>query len=339
MPNILSIIKKRGPIRHETGLPPIDCKEGGVFVPQTDRRLSLDGAGLTLSQFLEAVPLCCTLWLPEGRPAACNRETLCLFGLREEQAYLEGFFSLSPKYQPDGRPSLEKFLEKLSQALQLGRCVFEWMHRLPGGEAIPTEVTLIRLSCGSLPLAAAYTRDLRELKRTLKLRDRLEQMAHFDSLTGVLSRAYFLERTDQLLRADPDSARTSLMLLDLDHFKEVNDTFGHTAGDQVLYQVASAVARCLTSSQLFGRYGGEEFLILSPQRSRVQLMQQARRILGRVAGLRVPVKGGHAVITVSIGIAMREDPAKDFDLMLREADQALYRAKALGRNRAEFYAG
>jgi diguanylate cyclase (GGDEF)-like protein len=162
----------------------------------------------------------------------------------------------------------------------------------------------------------------------------LQRLARTDVLTGLLNRGAVLADGANLLHAVRRTPRPlALLLLDVDHFKRINDRWGHLAGDAVLRHVADALAGCVADREhLLGRYGGEEFVLLLPGTDAAQALQCADRIRcvlrespAQVAGMQVPV-------TASIGMAMdtgREDIAR----LLGDADAALYRAKAEGRDR------
>ena len=116
---------------------------------------------------LDATPLCCNFWDENYNNIDCNQEAVNLFGLESKQEYLDRFAELSPEYQPDGRPSAEKALEKIKEAFASGRVVFEWMHQKPDGTPVPAEITLVRVARGAGHIVAGYTRDLRDLKASL----------------------------------------------------------------------------------------------------------------------------------------------------------------------------
>lgn len=163
----------------------------------------------------------------------------------------------------------------------------------------------------------------------------LNHAADHDALTGVLNRSAFLRRGRQ--RIDPsrrDDAPVAAMMLDLDHFKSVNDRHGHAAGDAVLAAFAQRMRTHLREDGLFGRFGGEEFAVLLPGVDAGAALAVGER-LRQVASEPVPLDDGRTLeVTVSVGVAVssRGDPGRIEDL-LQQADNALYRAKAMGRNR------
>ena len=117
---------------------------------------------------LDATPLCCNLWSKEIISIDCNEEAVKLFELRDKQEYMDRFFELSPKYQPDGRLSSEKARAKINAAFRDGRTVFEWIHQKLDGTPIPSEITLVRVRRGEDYIVAGYTRDLRESQKMMK---------------------------------------------------------------------------------------------------------------------------------------------------------------------------
>lgn len=177
-----------------------------------------------------------------------------------------------------------------------------------------------------------------DITRRKQIEQRLETLAHSDPLTGVCNRRRFLELADdELSRAARHGQTMALLMVDLDHFKAVNDRYGHAGGDAVLCAFANSAQGVLRQGDVLARVGGEEFAVLLPQTSHEGAMALAQRLLQRIRELRVPLDGVTAHITVSIGVALRpaapEVPVSIDNLMVA-ADRALYRAKSAGRNRA-----
>jgi diguanylate cyclase (GGDEF)-like protein len=161
----------------------------------------------------------------------------------------------------------------------------------------------------------------------------LRHLAAFDALTEVFNRRAFFEIAErELARARRARLDCAVLMLDLDHFKRVNDAFGHAAGDRVLREFAAAVKAAVRAEDLVGRYGGEEFCVLLPGAAIDTALRTAERI--RAAVERRPLGGLPRATTVSIGVAACEPLAPEaLDACLARADDALYRAKAAGRNR------
>jgi diguanylate cyclase (GGDEF)-like protein len=162
---------------------------------------------------------------------------------------------------------------------------------------------------------------------------RIEQLAMRDELTGVFNRRYLIETIkNEKLRSERSGAIFSLCVLDVDHFKKVNDTYGHLAGDEVLKAVALTASAALRQTDYFGRYGGEEFALVLTGTMADGALITAERVRARIEALRFDAIDPCLRVTASIGIAdsrAREDTALTF----KRADDALYRAKEGGRNR------
>jgi diguanylate cyclase (GGDEF)-like protein len=165
----------------------------------------------------------------------------------------------------------------------------------------------------------------------VRLNGRLAELATRDPLTGVLNR----NGLDQALRqhfAQRDAPPLSLLLVDIDHFKRINDTLGHAAGDSTLREVAQALTSQLRVGDFVARMGGEEFLIGcvgAPHDVALPLAQRLRECVGR---LQVPIDGGHVACTVSVGVSAAFERFSAWEAAASQADEALYRAKAAGRD-------
>ena len=161
-----------------------------------------------------------------------------------------------------------------------------------------------------------------------------ETRAATDVLTGLPNNRAV---QDTLKRMVAQSGRSleplAMALLDLDHFKRINDTYGHGKGDEVLASVGDALSNAIRSSDFVGRYGGEEFVILMPGTDREGALVAAEKLRGAIASVKVAGVGGQ--VTASLGLAVLPDDAGDSEMLMRRADRALYAAKARGRNRVE----
>jgi two-component system cell cycle response regulator len=157
-----------------------------------------------------------------------------------------------------------------------------------------------------------------------------------DELTGLYNRHYLSAHLDNLVRQSLNNNKPlSLVMLDVDHFKQVNDTYGHDVGDQVLKQLADIVIKTIRSADLAARFGGEEFVVLMPETDAQQARDAAERI--RKVIETTPMKITHEVgqlnKTVSIGVAFLNELGDSGQALLKRADEALYKAKHDGRNR------
>ena len=189
-----------------------------------------------------------------------------------------------------------------------------------------------------LLLATATVLSLAMWAYTLRRsRHRFRKQAQTDALTGIANRRYFLERTDQLVKRSRDeAAQVSVLVLDVDHFKHINDTYGHQAGDLAIQHVVVNTLACLRDADLLGRTGGEEFAAILPATNSDDAWTVAERIRQRIESNPLNHQGDQIHITVSIGLAAGKLTTDDTNGLLQQADQAMYRAKMAGRNRCQF---
>jgi diguanylate cyclase (GGDEF)-like protein len=172
------------------------------------------------------------------------------------------------------------------------------------------------------------------LERLQKANERLERLAVTDELTGLHNHRYFRERfADEFDRARRYSLPLSCIILDIDDFKGINDTFGHLQGDYILREIAACTMRQTRRSDIVARYGGEEFIIIMPQTAVEGARKQAERIRESVAAGQYRGVPEGTPITVSIGLAeLSHNEMLDGESLIRAADSALYEAKRNGKN-------
>jgi diguanylate cyclase (GGDEF)-like protein len=163
----------------------------------------------------------------------------------------------------------------------------------------------------------------------------LQRLTRLDGLTGLYNRNTFVELTQaELARAQRQGSSTSILLLDLDFFKRVNDTWGHPAGDAVLKNVAAVANRTVRATDLVGRLGGEEFIVLLPQTSLEAARRLAEKLRANLEQSAIAWDGQRITSTASFGLASTTAAEHlDFDHLYNQADKALYMAKERGRNR------
>ena len=214
---------------------------------------------------------------------------------------------------------------------------------------------LVRISDGyhlisrsqSLTLSEQYDRQLRRLDKLARISDRyqnslrelseaLKDAALRDPLTGLGNRRFLMERIiEETERANRKGEPYALAILDVDHFKSINDRFGHEAGDTALNQITQAIQNGLRTYDLCGRWGGEEFLVILPETSLDSALQVAERIRRDIQALTIGIHNRSDVrITVSLGITLYQ-AGEPYSQTLDRADNALLQAKAAGRNRIE----
>ncbi|MCL4560592.1 MAG: sensor domain-containing diguanylate cyclase [Chloroflexi bacterium] len=166
----------------------------------------------------------------------------------------------------------------------------------------------------------------------------VERQTHLDSLTGVYNHGYFLKvLDDETAQAAQEKYTISLIMLDIDYFKQYNDRYGHLAGDQILSHLTANIREHIKSTDSVGRWGGEEFVILLPHTDCVQALLVAERIRQSMNLLMMPLKNGSAIPspTVSQGVAIYPHEADEMFALIDLADQRLYKAKERGRNQIE----
>lgn len=173
-----------------------------------------------------------------------------------------------------------------------------------------------------------------ELKRSNEL---LKELSNTDPLTRIYNRRYLMEAMErEFERARRRKEPLSLVMIDIDHFKQVNDTYGHQEGDIVLAGAAALIAKAIRGYDICARYGGEEFVVVLPETSLNQALQFADRF--RTDVQKIPFGGSlkQLTITISLGVATFPSERVDcLDSLFRQADEAMYRAKQKGRNRVE----
>ncbi len=173
-------------------------------------------------------------------------------------------------------------------------------------------------------------------ERILTLEDKIMQLASIDGLTGLLNRRVFMERFEnELKRFERERRPLALIIIDLDNFKQINDNYGHLAGDEVLRQVARQLSSNLRKYDIIGRYGGEEFTVCAPGIDMFGARELAERLRKAIESLRFvePDTGEEFQITASLGISwLPHDGIPNADVMLKSADEALYLAKRRGKN-------
>ena len=183
-----------------------------------------------------------------------------------------------------------------------------------------------------------YVRVFTDISQLKEAQQEMQRLASFDTLTGLPNRRLFHDRLEQALeRAGRSHHRVGLLFLDLDGFKDVNDTLGHAIGDQLLREVAARLNECVRGSDSLCRLGGDEFTIVVENAT---LPDDAIRVAERIVGALAPpflLAGREITTTASIGIAVYPDDGTDSTNLLKNADVAMYRAKKCGRNRFELF--
>lgn len=270
-----------------------------------------------------------TLFDHELKLASHNDRFLELFDLPRtafsETNDLKNILQLMAGQGEFGEDSERGLQERL--ALFQSETQFTFDHHRPNG-------LVIEIRGGPMPgggSIASYT-DITDRK---KMEEELRMLATTDPLTGVNNRRKFLETSErELARCARYNHPLCILMLDADHFKSVNDTHGHDVGDKVLKLLSEICERELRDVDVFGRYGGEEFVATLPETGIDTALEVAERLRTSLAAAEVPVLGGKPLrFTVSIGAAERNKHDKSVHDLLNRADAALYQAKESGRNK------
>lgn len=260
-----------------------------------------------------------------------NKAPLDRAGYRREDVIGQYFYD-APWWNYDDE--VQKQLKAAIDAAKLGKTSRYDVVVKMGDDFVPIDFLIAPVHdasgkiVGLLPTAV----DITERKQ---LEEELKCQAHFDYLTGLSNRRYFIEQAEaELSRAVRYESSLSLLMLDIDYFKQVNDTYGHQSGDIVLQTFAMVCQKMLRNVDIIGRMGGEEFAVVLPETGIEKIFEVAERIREVIADTEVSLPdGGKIHFTVSIGIATLADRCLSIDSLLKQADQALYQAKESGRNK------
>jgi len=269
-------------------------------------------------------------------------------------------FEIHRQRRPD-KAYLKDFLSSASATLcdQLLAAAFDKRIRIKGeleftGETrndnfaclfipLPEQCTLFIAE--PVPLAAmleAVTAELQSAKRILRIKDtelkaviaQADEVSHTDALTFLPNRKLIMgDLQREVIFSDRYGTPLTISMLDVDHFKLINDTYGHAVGDDVLRRLASEMRDHIRYPDVIGRYGGDEFIIVLPQSTLKAAAQQAERLCKHVRSLRIQSSDHEIEVAVSIGVAQYRIQQEDWQTLLARADAALYEAKNNGRDR------
>ncbi len=257
----------------------------------------------------------------------CNQATLAIFGCATPEEFCTKHpADLSPPQQPGGTDSLVLANQMIATAMEKGSNHFEWIHkRNDSGETFYADVLLNAMELDGKPVVQAVVRDISERKH---LEEKIQQMAYHDPLTGLPNRMLLIDRlTMAISLADRNREKVTLMMLDLDKFKEINDTLGHHIGDLLLQAVAEKLTGILRKGDTVARFGGDEFVLVLPEQKDAQTALQVARKIIDAFRITVVLEGHSLLITSSIGISLYPDHGPDIDSILANADIAMYQAK------------
>lgn len=273
--------------------------------------------------------------------ADCNQAALDMFGYRtKEDLYNSQPSEISPEFQPDGDTSEEKADLMIGAAVQHGSNRFEWLHMKKTGETFPVEVLLTAIEYKGSQLVHAVCRDITDRKKAAK---EIEHQAYYDHLTGLPNRKLLLDRLKQaLVTSRRHHYYGALLFIDLDRFKSVNDSLGHSIGDKLLMESSKRITSCIWDEDTVSRFGGDEYIVLLRHlgNHKEPASLTAKKIATRIQdAFRMPffIQDQELHISISIGVALfplLEETPED---IIKYADTAMYSAKQNGRNQTAFY--
>jgi diguanylate cyclase (GGDEF)-like protein/PAS domain S-box-containing protein len=244
----------------------------------------------------------------------------------------------SPDLLQSGQHDDELYRQMWHAILTCGHWQGELWDRRKNGELYAKwlNITLIRREDGSVLRHVAQFSDITQKKKNDEL---IWQYANFDTLTGLPNRRLFRDRLEQeIKKAHRAECQLELLFIDLDHFKQINDTLGHDKGDLLLIEAARRITACVREADTVARLGGDEFTVILPVFSDLlQIERIAQNIINQLSQT-FTLGAESADISASIGITLYSESAPDADKLLRRADQAMYVAKAGGRNRFGYFA-
>lgn len=270
--------------------------------------------------------------LVERRNVYSNREVITVLGYKPEEIRKEGL--TRALYHPDDHALIDAHHEALRHAVDGETRRLEYRARHAEGHWVwlsGQETPFERGADGLVKQVVGISQDITARKAA---QDKLAYQANYDALTGLSNRHYFWTGLQSLLRrASIERSGTALCLFDVDHFKDINDRFGHAAGDEVLESIGNIVRGELRSTDIAGRLGGDEFCFALSRTDSNECARVAERIRDRLGTLAFGMNAGSPFsVTATFGVAESEPDANAKELM-EAADRALYRAKSAGRNR------
>ncbi len=303
---------------------------------------------------VESAPLAMVTWDKQHHVTGWNRQAQELFGWSESEVLGRDFMTFmipeSARSEVDRivEQAIERGIESHSVNSNLTRdkrtIEVEWHNTIvPGVDGRPDSVLSLAQDVTERVRAEAALQDVNaKLKQRLdeihELQAQLREQVMRDPLTGMYNRRYLDDALPrEIARAIRESGPLSVLMVDIDHFKRVNDTYGHQAGDEVLRMLAGILRKEARRSDVACRYGGEEFVLLLPGMNSESARVRAERWRQMFAEMEVRVEGAALRCTLSVGIAVFPEHGHSAEDLLRNGDRALYLAKALGRNRVVTY--
>jgi diguanylate cyclase (GGDEF)-like protein/PAS domain S-box-containing protein len=264
----------------------------------------------------------------------CNSAALKMFGY-SAAAEMKHPSDISPLNQADGTPSRAASEKKITAAFLNGKERFEWLHQRKNGKVFPAEVCLTALTLSGRRTLLATVRDITDRKVA---EERVQYLAYYDALTGLPNRTLLQDRLFKALAgARRQKDKVALLFLDLDGFKNINDSLGHSVGDLLLQEVAERLKIWGRERDTVARLGGDEFLImLTSVENSADIAVAAERLMKAMTAEFV-VQGHSFSVSCSIGVSIFPEHGTDCETLIKNADAAMYGAKENGRNNFRFF--
>lgn len=271
----------------------------------------------------------------QGRILRFNRACEQATGYTAIEVLSQSFADLF--LMPDDLPGVSTVMERLIAGEEAVRHENAWRTKTGAHRMVAWSNTALRDSTGAITYLIGTGVDITEQQRLEQERQQLVQQLHeqanLDGLTGIANRRSFWVAATNMLQHEPAASATmSVLLFDIDHFKTVNDTYGHTTGDEVLHALAERCHAHLRPTDLVARYGGEEFVVALPNTALNMAWEIAERLRRAVADLPITTASGPVHLTISGGLAQSTAAGLDLPTLVQHADRALYLAKQRGRN-------
>lgn len=293
--------------------------------------LALQSSNAYLQLIIDTEPDCVKIVNPLGELVEMNRAGLAMLEA-ETLGEVKGH-RLQNFIMPEYRKAFLALHKRVMQG-KTAKLVFEVTGLKGGRRWLETHAVPMRDAAGKITALLGITRDITSHKVA---EDRINYLANFDALTGLPNRHKMDEQLDYALKlAKRDNGKLAIMFIDIDHFKDINDTLGHQVGDTVLLEFAKRIRNSLRGEDTVSRLGGDEFILMLPGNDASGAAQVAQNLLQVAAA---PYQNGvHDLsVTASIGIALYPEDGSTIEILSRNADTAMYLAKSDGRNAYRFF--
>jgi diguanylate cyclase (GGDEF)-like protein/PAS domain S-box-containing protein len=284
---------------------------------------TLDNSEVKYHSLFNDLPIGLYRTAPDGKIMDINSAFLQMFGFSDAQS-AKNCVAADLYADPSSRGKYLSIVEDTTTAeiemkRQDGKIIWVTDH-----------VTAVRDQAGRV---LYYEGSLIDITKRKQAELELESMAITDPLTGLFNRRHFFTQAERIFhQLDSNSTRVAVLMIDLDHFKRINDNYGHMAGDTILREVANRLHGCMRSGDFSCRYGGDEFNLLLNRIIQQDVEAITERFYQTIVSRPILIENNEIFITVSIGVALNDEATSSLDMLLQRADQALYAAKKAGRN-------